>query len=130
MQSKRSYDGDARTLARRINGYFRELEEKGGRGGPSDLLAAMQLDMDTARWLSGQWDGPYAAHGRLLRQAAVRLRAHLETAQAWAGSNGSKSVFLIKQPLWDGAAYADRREPEAAAVTVRFGRGEEKDAFD
>ena len=71
-------------------------------------------------------------NGRLMRQAATQLRAHLETSPAWAGSNGSKAVFLIKQQLWDGQAYADKRETGGgpAAIQVTFGPGRQSgDAF-
>lgn len=122
------YKGGRKVMEERIDAYFRRLEEAGERGGPSDLLAAIGLDSDTARRLAAG-DGAY---GAVLREAATRLRAHLETSPAWAGSNGSKAVFLLKQQLWDGLTYADKRESGGgcAAVQVRFGPDKEAgDAF-
>ena len=112
----------------RIARYFEALEnDPARRGGPSDLLAALQLDMPTAISMANETAGPYKGYGRLMRQAATQLRAHLETSPAWAGSNGSKAVFLIKQQLWDGQAYADKRESAggAAAIQVTFGPGKD-----
>lgn len=111
-----------RQLGQAIDRYFQVLEaDPGRRGGPSDLLAALGVDLETARQLAGADDGC----GRLLRQAATRLRAHLETSPAWAGSNGTKAAFLLRQPLWDGLAYADKREagPGTATIQVTFGPG-------
>lgn len=111
-------------LERRIEGYFTALaDDPTRRGGPSDLLSALELDMPTAIRMAEERSGPYRGYGRLMRNAATRLRAHLETSPAWAGSNGSKSVFLIKQPLWDGQCYADKREQGAGEIRVVFGRG-------
>lgn len=127
MDNRRRADS-AEALARRIDGYFAALEDDPSRrGGPSDLLAAMGMDMETARRLAQVTAGRNKELGRLLREAATRLRAHLETAPAWAGSNASKAVFLIKQQLWDGAAYTDKREAgKPAAAEVRFGGGVEE----
>lgn len=103
-------------LARKIDAYFEALEaDPARRGGPSDLLATIGMDMDTATVLAGKAEGC----GPIMRQAATRLRAHLETSPAWSGTNGSKSTFLIKQQLWDGQSYTDKRENTAAAPTVQ-----------
>ena len=122
--AKRRYPYGKEELERRIDGYFAALEnDPTRRGGPSELLSALELDMPTAIQMAQESAGPYRRYGRLMRRAATRLRAHLETSPAWAGSNGTKSVFLIKQPLWDGLCYADRREPAAGDVRVVFGPG-------
>ena len=106
----------AAELAQMIDGYFASLEaDPAKRGGPSDLLACIGMDMETATALAGETGGC----GPVLRQAATRLRAHLETSPAWSGTNGSKSVFLIKQQLWDGQSYTDKRETAAAAPVVQ-----------
>ena len=133
MASRRRYEYGERELEERIARYFEALEnDPARRGGPSDLLAALQLDMPTAMAMAKETTGPYKGYGRLMRQAATQLRAHLETSPAWAGSNGSKAVFLIKQQLWDGQAYADKRETGGgpAAIQVTFGPGRQSgDAF-
>ena len=133
MANRRRYGYSERQLEEMINGYFTTLEkDPSRRGGPSDLLAALHMDMDTAEQLAGETTGQYRGYGKLLREAATRLRAHLETSPAWSGSNGSKSVFLIKQQLWDGMSYADKRENNGAHAEIRvlFGPGEKaNDAF-
>ena len=120
------YKGGRKVMEEKIDAYFRRLAEKGERGGPSDLLAAIGLDSETARRLAAG-GGAYSA---ALRDAATRLRAHLETSPAWAGSNGSKAVFLLKQQLWDGLTYADKRESGTAAAAVQVRFGPEKEAGD
>ena len=118
-------------LAAQLDDYSATLEnDPTRRGGPSDLLAALHLDMETAEQLCRETEGRNRGYAKLLREAATRLRAHLETSPAWSGSNGTKSVFLIKQQLWDGRAYADKRDAEEVSATVRvlFGPGEDADA--
>lgn len=116
MGAKRTRQWKAAELAREIDAYFTALEaDPAKRGGPSDLLAAVGMDMDTATALAGEAGGC----GPVLRQAATRLRAHLETSPAWSGSNGTKSVFLIKQQLWDGQSYTDKRDATAAPPVVQ-----------
>ena len=133
MAGRKRYEYGEQELAERLQQYFAALDnDPTRRGGPSDLLSALQLDMPTAMAMARETVGPYKGCGRLMRQAATRLRAHLETSPAWAGSNGSKSVFLIKQQLWDGQAYADKRESGGPAeIQVTFGPGRHVDtAFD
>lgn len=124
------YTLSARELEARIHRYFQHLQEDPTvRGGPSDFLSYVELDMPKAREIVQNPPKPYLEHRRLLLQAAVLLRAHLETSPAWANSNSSKSVFLAKQQLWDGLAYTDK--PETAANTsntihIKFGTGESR----
>ncbi len=118
-------------LRDRLERYFSALgEDPERRGGPSDLLAALDLDMETARWLTCDAGPPYREHAKILREAATRLRGHLETAKSWSGSNASKSAFLVRQTLWDGLAYQERKEGpvKAPEIQIRFGCG--ADAFD
>ena len=76
----------------------------------------------------------YKKHSRIMKAAATRLRAHMETAPAWANGNSSKAIFTLKQQLWDGQAYTDKQEVNSnsnATVKVIFGSGKEADkAFD
>ncbi len=126
---RKRYDGSAGELRSRMDAYFAALEDDPDRrGGPSDLLSALGLDMETARRLCEQ--PSYREHARVLKEAATRLRGHLETAPAWAGSNGSKAMFLARQTLWDGLSYQDKKEGAAKApeIHIRFGGGE--GAFD
>ena len=120
MAAKGKTRWKATELAQKIDSYFASLEaDPAKRGGPSDLLACIGMDMETATTLAGETGGC----GPVLRQAATRLRAHLETSPAWSGTNGSKSVFLIKQQLWDGQSYTDKRETAAAAPVVQVAFG-------
>lgn len=126
MANQRRYGCGEGELRERIDRYFRALEEDPTRrGGPSDLLAWLEMDMATASRMARETSGTYRGYGELMRSAATRLRAHLETSPAWAGSNGSKSMFLIKQQLWDGQSYSDKRDSGPANTTVRvvFGTG-------
>ena len=76
----------------------------------------------------------YKKHSRIMKTAATRLRAHMETAPSWANGNSSKAIFTLKQQLWDGQAYTDKQEVNSnsnATVKVIFGSGKEADkAFD
>ncbi len=125
MAEVRKPNYGARRLEAEIERYFAELEsDPTRRGGPSDLLARLGLDMESAARLTGE-DGRC---GRAMRAAATRLRAHLETSPAWAGSNGSKAMFLIKQRLWDGRSYADKWEDgSGTTIHVLFGNGADTD---
>ena len=77
MAAKGKTRWKATELAQKIDGYFASLEaDPAKRGGPSDLLACIGMDMETATTLAGETGGC----GPVLRQAATRLRAHLETS--------------------------------------------------
>lgn len=107
--------------------YFAGLSDGEARGGPSAYLAHVGLDMATARMLCGPHGDPDAAE--VLRDAATRLRAHMETAGAWSGGNGAKAQFLLRVPMWDGEAYRDRGAPTmTGSIDVTWGGNE--DDFD
>lgn len=102
-------------LAQRTDEYFARLESEDRRGGPSDYLCYVGLLLADARRIC-QENKPGAA---VLRRAAGRIRAHLETAAAWSGTNASKAQLLLRLRLWDGDSYAeDRSKAPAEPVTV------------
>lgn len=127
MARNELYPHTARYLAEQIEKYFAALDEDPTRrGGPSDFLAAVDMDFETAVAICNTDGTTYKSHRDLMRQAATRLRAHLETSPAWAGSAAVKSMFLCKQELWDGKAYTDKKESKVdanATVRVIFGDG-------
>ena len=135
MAMTKVYNYSEKQLADMINQYFQRLEDDPARkGGPSDLLAAMKMDMEMAKNLCNEPPFGYKKHSLLLKEAAVRLRAHLETSPAWANGNSSKAIFTLKQQLWDGQSYVDKQETTNntnAKIQVVFGSGKDADkAFD
>ena len=94
------------------------------RGGPSDYLSLIGMDMALATEICQNPLKPYEAHSKILKSAAVRMRAHLETSPAWGGKDAVKAIYLTKQQLWDGNAYTDRQEVNAKAsgtIRIMFG---------
>lgn len=133
------YNLTAKELEGRINQYFKCLKDNPTvKGGPSDFLSYVDLDITKAREIVKNPLKPYEDHRKLLLKAAVLLRAHLETSPAWSGKDGAKAIYLTKQQLWDGQAYTDRQEINANTnnvLKIQFGTGkrrkkEEEEAFD
>ena len=133
------YSLSASELASRIDSYFQMLKDNPSiKGGPSDFLSYVDLDITKAREIVKNPLKPYEEHKKLLLKAAVMLRAHLETSPAWSGKDAAKAIYLTKQQLWDGQAYTDRQEINANTnntVKIQFGTGkrrkkEEEEAFD
>lgn len=127
------YPYTEKELAEKIDRYFEELEANPTkRGGPADLLVALDMDEETAKSLYSGDVKVYKKYRDLMAQAAQRLRAHIETSPAWSGPNQTKSMFILKQQLWDGKAYKDKVESKGADATVRIIFGDGKgpgDAF-
>lgn len=135
MAKIKLYEYSDKQLSDMIDQYFMQLDiDPTKRGGPSDLLAFIHMDMETARSITMEPSEDYKKHSRIMKTAATRLRAHMETAPAWANGNSSKAIFTLKQQLWDGQAYTDKQEVNSnsnATVKVIFGSGKEADkAFD
>ena len=133
------YSLTAKQLEDRINSYFQYLKDNPEvKGGPSDFLSYVDLDITKAREIVKNPLKPYEEHRKLLLKAAVMLRAHLETSPAWSGKDAAKAIYLTKQQLWDGQAYTDRQEINANTnntVKIQFGSGKahkkaEDEAFD
>lgn len=135
MAKPKQIDLTAEELEQVIDQYFDYLNSNPVvRGGPSDLLCKIGIDMDTAKSIVAEPPELYIAHARLLKKAATRLRAHIETSPAWCNGNSSKAIFTLKQQLWDGDCYKDKQEIDSksdATVRVTFGSGKDADrAFD
>lgn len=121
------YHLSAKELADRIDSYFTYLKENPTvKGGPSDFLVHVEMDHKLASEITKNPPGGYEQHSKLMKQAAVRVRAHLETSPAWGNNNSTKSIFLTKQRLWDGLSYADTQDNGAKAtgtIKIVFGTG-------
>jgi len=141
MAKPKLYDYSPDQLQDMLNQYFQELNnDPSRRGGPSDLLSYIHMDMVTARVICGtnsdktETPEEYKKLRPILTEAATRLRAHMETSSAWASCNSSKAIFILKQPLWDGIAYQDKQEITNSGkqqVEIVFGSGKEAEkAFD
>jgi len=134
------YELSPEQLQQKLDAYFSMLgEDPTRRGGPSDLLSYIGMDMETARVLCGnsadkETPEDFKKFCPIMKQAAVRLRAHMETSPAWASCNSSKAIFVLKQPLWDGQAYQDKQEVNTTGnqrVSITFGTPKEAEkAFD
>lgn len=117
----------AEQLQQITDDYFQYLQDNpDARGGASDYLARIGMDMKLATEICQDPLKPYAEHSKILKEAAVKLRAHFETSPAWSGKDAVKAIYLTKQKLWDGDAYTDRQEVSqktAGAIRIMFGKG-------
>lgn len=114
-------------IRQKVDAYFDALTaDPTKRGGPADLLVAIGITWDEAVAVCNTDIDYYKKHKRELVRAAGLIRAHLETAPAWANGSSSKAIFLSKQQLWDNRAYVDKQETKSsvsAEVRVVFGDG-------
>lgn len=117
----------AEKIKARVDAYFEALAaDPTKRGGPADLLAAIGMTWDEAVAVCNTEIPGYKKHRAELVRAAGMIRAHLETAPAWANGNSSKAIFLTKQQLWDGKSYKDKIETKSdvgGTIRVIFGDG-------
>ena len=125
------YKLSAEELEDKINSYFGYLQDNPTvKGGPSDFLAYVGMDNKLASEITKNPPGGYEQHSKLMKLAAVRMRAHLETSPAWGNNNSTKSIFLTKQKLWDGQSYTDAQDSGAKAtgtIKIVFGSGKSGD---
>lgn len=120
----------AEELQARIDDYFAAVESgEIKRVGWAHFASHIGVTLESIKTMLAATEGSqYIKHRDALKRALTKLRGIMETSDSFAGSNSSKSIFLLKQDI-DGCAYQDKTGSDGAPINVKIEFGGSKSSF-